>query len=74
MPQNGRVREGGNYTRAGLSNTGGMGGGGTKAQILKNLIYEFLPPPPPQRGVLKKGRFGKLVGEPKLQNMIFFYY
>ena len=33
----------------------------------KNPI--FLPHPP-QRGVLKKWRFWKLVGEPKLQNMI----
>ena len=43
---------------------------------IKNQNFEeekksdFFTPTPPQMGVLKKGRFWKLVGEPKLQNMI----
>ena len=31
----------------------------------------FFYPTPPQRGVVKKWKFWKVVGEPKLQNMIF---
>ena len=42
----------------------------SKTKILKKKKIRFFYPTPPQRGVLKKWRFWKLVGEPKLQNMI----
>ena len=42
----------------------------SKTKILKKKKIRFFYPIPPKRGVLKKWKFWKLVGEPKLQNMI----
>ena len=43
----------------------------SKTKILKKKKIRFFYPTPPRRGVLKKWKFWKVVGEPKLQNMIF---
>ena len=42
----------------------------SKTKMLKQKKIRFFYPTPPQRGVLKKWKFWKLVGEPKLQNLI----
>ena len=38
----------------------------SKTKILKKKKIRFFYPTPPRRGVLKKWKFWKLVGEPKL--------
>ena len=42
-----------------------------KPKFWRKKKSDFFSPPPPRRGVLKKWKFWKVVGEPKLQNMIF---
>ncbi len=42
-----------------------------KPKFWRRKKIRFFYPTPPRRGVLKKWKFWKVVGEPKLQNMIF---
>ena len=42
-----------------------------KPKFWRKKKIDFFYPTPPRRGVLKKWKFWKVVGEPKLQNVIF---